>query len=224
MVKFLATLSLLVAFGHLSVIFGQNMERFAVILNKTIVEKWCPASRSPDVECPLGGDRVSIHVELGFEAVSLRYQVSGGRIIGSGKDVVWDFANSPPGLYKVTVKAKRGKTSLPSITKTIKLEECPDCDLPCTCPALVVMPSLSEVGAGDTVIFAAKVSGLDKHKITFKWKVENGKIIKGSKTNKLTVRASRSEADKKLTATVEIGGIDPICSCATFASETVDIR
>jgi hypothetical protein len=223
MLKSLFTLIFFLAVGSLSMIFGQQSQRFEVSLDKTVVNLSCPVSKTPDAECPLGKDRVRIHVEpRALAHISLRYRVSGGRIIGSGKDVVWDLANSRPGVYKLTVKAKEGSRSLPAVTKTIKLEECPECDLGCTCPTLAVVPPRSSVVAGNTVIFASHITGVGQERITYKWTVENGKMIKGSKTGEVTVRALRS--GKKLTATVEIGGLDPTCSCQTIASETVDIR
>ena len=222
MLKFLAIFILLFAFGYISVIYGQTLGGFAVVLSKTKVQQWCHISKDPNVACPFGGERVNIHVEMGSEMdVSMRYHVSGGRIIGSGKDVVWDLTNILPGHYKVTVKAKQGGKSIAAITKTIELEPCPDCDVGCTCPTLTLMPSRSTVGPGDIVVFIANVAGLKP--TSYRWKVENGKIIKGSKSKELTVRASELGAGQKLTATVEIGGTDLACSCMTTDSETVEI-
>jgi hypothetical protein len=221
MLRLLAIFSLLFSLGSFSLVYSQTLSGLAVVLNKTKVQQWCPISKDPNVACPFGGEKVNIHVEMGSEAdISLRYRVSGGRIVGSGKDVVWDLTDLVPGHYQVTVKTKQGGRSLSAVTKTIVLEPCPDCDVGCTCQTVYVVPSKASVNAGDVMEFVANVSG---SKVSYKWTVENGKIVKGSKSSKLTVRASQSGAGQKLSAKLEIGGTDRSCSCPIYFYETVDI-
>jgi hypothetical protein len=36
------------------------------------------------------------------------YKVSGGRIVGTGKDVMWDLADAKPGIYTITAGVDDG--------------------------------------------------------------------------------------------------------------------
>ncbi len=151
------------------------------------------------------------------------YKVTGGNIVGKGASVVWDLTNLKPGNYSVTVRAtdrsgKKGST----LTKSVKLQECPDCDLHCICPDLSVTASKNSAKVGEVVIFSANVSGLKG--VKFKWNVENGTIVRGKNSKYIQVRSNSSAKDKSVTATVEIGGTDPSCNCVTMASALVEIK
>jgi Carboxypeptidase regulatory-like domain/PKD-like domain len=149
------------------------------------------------------------------------YTVSGGRIIGTGANVQWDMSTAQPGTFTITVGVDDGcglcgKT----ITKTIKVQECPNCTPLCSCSPLSVDGPSGLTSAGDTMTFVASVSGSD---VTFNWTVSAGTIESGQGTSSITVRTTQDMADSNITATVEISGIDPGCGCITQASETAVI-
>ncbi len=62
--------------------------------------------------------------------VIYKYQVSDGKINGTGSKVIWDLSGVRPGTHTITVGADDacdgcGKT----IAKEIKVIECPDCQI-----------------------------------------------------------------------------------------------
>lgn len=60
------------------------------------------------------------------------YTVTGGKIIGEGGSVDWDYKGLNPGMYtvKVSVKDQRGGSTSSSLS--VNVIECPICDPPCT--------------------------------------------------------------------------------------------
>ena len=74
-------------------------------------------------------------IEISTEAIDpendvlvYRYTVTGGKIIGQGSKVMWDLSGVPPGTYTITVGADDGcGVCGKTITKEIKVIECPDC-------------------------------------------------------------------------------------------------
>ena len=65
--------------------------------------------------------------------------------------------------------------------------------------------------------FTANVSGGPA--VTYNWTVTGGTIESGQGTPSITVRTSREDAGNTITATVQLGGLDPNCNCTTSASE-----
>ena len=56
------------------------------------------------------------------------YQISGGKIIGKGANVVWDLSGVKPGTYTIKAAVDDGCGLCgESITKTITVKECPNC-------------------------------------------------------------------------------------------------
>lgn len=57
------------------------------------------------------------------------YTVSGGKIIGTGKDVMWDLSDAKPGVYTITAGVDDG-CGICGVTKTttVEVKECPDCE------------------------------------------------------------------------------------------------
>lgn len=152
------------------------------------------------------------------------YAVSGGQIEGQGANVVWNLNNEAPGKYLITVGIGKdyiihGKT----ITKTIELFPCDCCLIPCVCPTLKISGANKPAKPGDNVIFSAFVSG-DKKLITYKWRISGGEIIAGQNTSQIMVKMNSDTLADKITATVEIGGTDPSCSCPNTDSFTIPIE
>lgn len=60
--------------------------------------------------------------------VTFNYSVSGGKVIGTGKKIVWDLSGVKPGIYKITARVDDGCGICgQTVTKEIKVIECPGC-------------------------------------------------------------------------------------------------
>ncbi|MCV4566453.1 hypothetical protein OFB72_28250, partial [Escherichia coli] len=71
--------------------------------------------------------------------------------------------------------------------------------------------------------FTATAAGGTQANITYNWSVSAGTIESGQGTPSITVRTTRDMAGSSVTATVEIGGLDPACNCPRTASETAGV-
>jgi hypothetical protein len=85
------------------------------------------------------------------------------------------------------------------------------------CPPITVSCP-EQVEPGDKIGFIATFTIGAPIKETYKWTVDEGTIIEGQGTPSIKVDASKLKG-KRITATVEVGGIDPACpktaSCST---------
>ena len=156
------------------------------------------------------------------DVLTYNYTVSGGRVVGTGANVQWDLSSAQVGTYTITTGVDDGcgvcgKTD----TKTIKVEECPDCYTidTCKCPTLSVSGPSGVTNPGDTMTFNASATG----DLTYNWTVSAGTIESGQGTPSITVRTTQAMAGTNVTATVEIGGVPPNCGCTTTASETAGV-
>ena len=83
-------------------------------------------------------------------------------------------------------------------------------------PPNIVCPTLTvtcpdAVESGKTIKFKATVKGGKTYKeITYNWTVDKGKIVFGQGTATIEVDLEGRDCDG-VTATVELGGIDPVC-------------
>jgi hypothetical protein len=85
----------------------------------------------------------------------------------------------------------------------------------------VVCPS--GVESKQPTYFEANIAGGDVDaRPTYKWSLSAGKIISGQGTSKIVVDVS-DLAGKSLTATVRVGGYDPVCKVGIVASCTTEI-
>lgn len=58
------------------------------------------------------------------------YAITGGKIVGEGKQIVWDLSDTKPGTYKITAGVNDGCGICGrTITKTVIIKECPDCSV-----------------------------------------------------------------------------------------------
>ena len=147
-----------------------------------------------------------------------KYSVSGGSVIGEGKNVIWNLSNTKPGTYHITVTVSDGNQTKEA-TETIVVRNCtPTCGL-CDCPEISVSGSQS-VEAGEIVTFKANVSGGTGGDINYKWTVSQGEIIDGQETPEITVLTSR-EMMGSVKATVEILGL--CLDCVKTASAEAQI-
>jgi len=152
------------------------------------------------------------------DVLTYNYTVSGGKISGTGANVQWDLSGAQPGTYTITTGVDDGcgvcgKTD----TKTVKVEECPDCVTICECSPISVSGPSGVTNPGDTMTFTASVSG----DVTYNWTVSDGTIESGQGTPSITVRTTSGMAGSNVTATVTVGGL--CAECPNSASETAGV-
>jgi hypothetical protein len=146
------------------------------------------------------------------------YTVTGGRISGEGTSVSWDLSGVGPGTYTASVEVDDGCGCVTSSTTTVTIASCSDCVPDLVCPTLdVTCPS--DVEEGGSVTFSATVTGgTPAVSPTYNWTVSAGTITSGQGTSSITVSAANA-GGQTITATVELGGVDPSCgrtkSCST---------
>ena len=91
------------------------------------------------------------------------------------------------------------------------------------CPMLSVTAPMEEILAGETMSFSANiVSGETKSAgaLSFNWSVSAGSIRKGQGTSVIDVDTAGLDG-QSITATLELGGLPPVCARAASATGSV---
>jgi hypothetical protein len=146
------------------------------------------------------------------------YTVTGGRVTGEGTSVSWDLSGVGPGTYTASVEVDDGCGCITSSSTTVTIANCSDCIPDLVCPTVsVTCPS--DVDEGGSVTYTANVTqGTPAVSPTYNWTVSAGTITSGQGTSSITVSAANA-GGQTITATVELGGVDPSCgrtaSCST---------
>ena len=190
----------------------------SVTLSDSVISLPCkPGFRSRSGAC---NDSKTISVQTSAtdpenDPLVYNYTVSGGRIVGTGANVQWDLSSAQPGTYTITTGVDDGcgvcgKTD----TRTVKVEECPDCVQVCECPTLSVSDG-GVVAPGSAMNFTANLTG--GASVTYNWSVSAGTISSGQGTSSISVDTT-GLAGQNVTATVDIVGLDASCNCTTTAS------
>lgn len=199
----------------------------SVTLGRDTVTLPCtPPAVSRSGQCPDSVSEVSVATsatDADGDTLLYTYTVSGGRIVGTGSNVSWDVAGLRPGTYTISVGVDDGcgvcGTNNPT-TRELRVVECPDCEAPKPpCPTVSVSASAGPFNEGETITFTADTV-LNGANPTYNWSVSNGTIASGQGTPQITVTAPRGPAT--VTATVELGGIDPSCPGTASASASVN--
>ena len=153
--------------------------------------------------------------------MNFTWQVPVGRLIGNGRKVTWDLSRVREGTYTVTVEAsdKHKHTISSSLPVTVVI--CPGwLPDPPPCPTVSIV-CRSKADAKGPLTFEANVQGGDVDLVpTYQWSVSAGKISAGQATKKITVDAT-GVSDEFVTATVLLGGVDPLCPAT--ASCTIEL-
>lgn len=196
----------------------------SVTLSDTVITLPCP----PGTTSKSGGcnDNRTINVSTSAsdaenDVLTYNYTVSGGRIVGTGANVQWDLSNAQPGTYTITTGVDDGcgvcgKTD----TKTITVENCPDCSQACNCASVSVSGPSGTTAPGSSMTFTANVSGGGDFTPTYNWSVSAGTIASGQGTSSITVDTTGLAPNSNVTATVNVGGQSEACNCPREASET----
>jgi hypothetical protein len=148
------------------------------------------------------------------EGLEIYYTVSGGKIVGSGSNVVWDLSKSRVGEYTLTVGiGKDNRIFGTQITKRVSLLESSECDPPCSCYRTEIEGPVGVVKRGELVVFSTKYidSSAIKHKIV--WKVIGGEIINGENSSQVLVKVTSDSSISELSVTVMILGNDICFEC-----------
>lgn len=200
----------------------------ALTLSDTNIKGGCPPGQVPN-EGQVCNESTSISVTTTAvdpenDVLTYQYTVSAGRIVGTGANVSWDLSGVPPGTYTITAGVDDGCGICGQTkTQTVTVESCL-CHIACACPSLSVSGPAGITAPGGTMTFVANLSGGSQDRpITYNWTVSAGTIESGQGTPTITVRVPSDMAGGNITATVDIGGLDPTCGCQTNASETAGV-
>ena len=149
------------------------------------------------------------------------YSVTGGTIRGDGANATWDLSGLAPGTYTASVEVDDGCGCVSFTSTTVTIANCPDCRPELVCPQLsVTCPS--DVEEGQPATFTANFTqGTPTVSETYNWTVSAGTITSGQGTSSITVDTA-GVAGGSITATVEVGGVDP--SCKRTDSCTVQVK
>jgi len=149
------------------------------------------------------------------------YSTTGGRITGDGANVNWDLSGLGPGTYTASVEVDDGCGCVSFSSTTVTIANCNDCVPNLVCPTLsVTCPS--DVDAGQPATFTATFTqGTPTVSETYNWTVSAGTITSGQGTSSITVDTTGASGGS-ITATVEVGGVDPTCN--RTASCTVQVK
>ncbi len=193
----------------------------SVTLSDTVITLPCPPGATSRSGACSDSKTISVATRASDpenDVLTYNYTVSGGRIVGTGANVQWDLSSAQVGTYTIVTGVDDGcgvcgKTD----TKTIRVEECPDCVRPVECPAcngVSVSGPAGLTAPGQTITFTATASGAQ----TYNWTVSRGTIEAGQGTPSITVRTSDADAGQNITASVSVTW-DRTANCPACPSE-----
>lgn len=199
----------------------------SVSLSDTTITLGCPPGTFPPAGTTCDDSRtITVTTSASDpenDVLTYNYTVSGGRIVGTGANVTWDTTGLAPGTYTITVGVDDGCGLCGQTkTETITIAECVGCAIRCECPTISVTGPAGVTERGATMTFTANVSGGSQQSVTYNWSVSAGSIVSGQGTPSITVTAP-SDGTTNVTATVDVGGLDPACNCPSSASETAPV-
>ena len=199
---------------------------FVVLTSSSSSIRFCPLGQVSDASNCSHSRTVTL--SAGFPAIQenkllFTWSVTGGKLRGEGRKVTWDLSGLAEGTYTASVEVNDGNQHTSTASTKVEVAFCSDCefrDFPCP-TVWVVCPS--GVESKQPTYFEANVAGGDvAAKPTYKWSLSAGKIISGQGTSKIMVAVS-DLAGQSLTATVRVGGYDPVCKVGTVASCTTEV-
>ncbi|HET6891376.1 MAG TPA: hypothetical protein VFH31_09760 [Pyrinomonadaceae bacterium] len=193
----------------------------AVAASTASINRPCPTGPSAEGCVPSPSSEVQLTADAkdpDNDTLLYTWSVTGGRISGEGRAVTWDLSGVNPGTYTASVEVNDGNQHTVSASTTVTVTECPCAPPPCpnisvSCP--------SDVEEGQPITFTASVTGGPAGLTpTYNWSVSAGTISSGQGTSSITVDTTGA-GGQTVTATVEVGGIDPACSKTASCSTGV---
>ena len=142
------------------------------------------------------------------------WSVTGGRLTGEGRSVSWDLSGVNPGTYTASVEVNDGNAHTANSSTTVTIAACTGCVPPCP---TVSVSCPSDVDQGSAITFSASAGDAN---VTYNWSVSAGSISNGQGTSSITVDTA-GLGGQTVTATVEVGGLDPSCSRTASCSTNV---
>jgi hypothetical protein len=178
----------------------------------------CPPGTSSDTCTPSAARTVDLTanaVDADNDTLLYTWSVTGGTLTGEGRAVVWDLSGVNPGTYTSTVTVNDGNTHTVTESTTVTVAECTNCRPPCP---TVSVSCPSDVQPGSPITFTSSVSS--DQTVTYNWSVSAGTISSGQGTSSITVDTT-GLGGQTVTATLELGGLDPACSRTASCSTAV---
>jgi hypothetical protein len=178
----------------------------------------CPPGTSSDTCVPSASrsvDLTATAVDPDNDTLLYTWSVTGGRLTGEGRTVTWDLSGVNPGTYTASVEVNDGNQHIVSGSTTVTVAECTNCVPPCP---TVSVSCPSDVDQGQPITFTASVSS--DQPVTYNWSVSAGTITSGQGTSSISVDTA-GLAGQTVTATLELGGLDPACSRTASCSTGV---
>ena len=180
----------------------------------------CPEGTSSDSCTPSASRSVDVaasYTDADNDTLLYTWSVNGGKLSGEGRTVSWDLSGLQAGTYTATVSVNDGNGHTVPGSTTVTIADCTGCKPP-PCPTVSVSCP-SDVDQGSPITFNASVSS--SANVTYNWSVSAGTISSGQGTSSITVDTANL-GGQAVTATVELGGLDP--SCSRTASCTTGVR
>ncbi len=181
----------------------------------------CPEGTSSSTCTPsssLGVQLTAASSDADNDTLLHTWSVTGGRITGEGRSVSWDLTGVNPGTYTASVEVNDGNQHTASSTTSVTVAVCTECVPPCP---TVSVSCPSDVEADQPITFTASVNGGPSNMtVTYNWSVSAGTISSGQGTSTITVDTTGA-GGQTVTATVELGGVDPACSRTASCSTSV---
>ena len=150
------------------------------------------------------------------DALQYEYSTTEGSISGKGKSVIWDLNNAILGLHEVRVTVTDGKGGKVEARLTVRAVDSGACDPPPPPCPIVKVSCPGELEKSKPFVFSVLIEGQGTIEPTFRWKLDSGRIVKGQATREIEAATTGADGFDSITATVEVGGVDP--SCITTAS------
>src|SRR5215204_4762592 len=128
------------------------------------------------------------------DLLTYNYTISGGRIIGTGRNVWWDLNGVKPGNYTITAAVDDGcglcGTKVTKDVAVLEGETLP----PCACADISI--SLSPLESPNDLVFllTARLSGDAPKDPTYNWTISEGTLVSGQGTTTIRVRLPKERA------------------------------
>jgi hypothetical protein len=167
----------------------------------------CTASASRTV------DLIASYTDENKDPLVYTWSVNGGTLSGTGPRVSWDLSGLAVGTYVATVSVSDGTAPAVPGTVSVTIADCTGCKPPC--PTISVSCP-SDVDQGSPITFSSSTAD----NATYNWSVSAGTISGGQGTSSITVDTA-GLGGQTVTATVELGGLDPSCSRTASCSTSV---
>jgi hypothetical protein len=148
------------------------------------------------------------------------YTVTGGKVTGEGANVSWDLSGAGPGTYTASVEVDDGCGCITSSTTTVTIASCGDCEPDLVCGTVTASGGDSAEDGTPITFHANYTQGTPVVSPTYNWSVSAGTITGGQGTDTITVD-TKGTGGQTITASVEVGGLDPSCGRTGSASTAI---